>query len=47
MSANLENSAMATGLEQVSVHSSLKERQSMPKNAQTTAQLPSSHMLAK
>ena len=45
MSANLENSAVATGLEKVSFHSNPKER--MPKNAQTTGQLHSSHMLAK
>ena len=44
--ANLENSAVATGLEKVSFHSNSKERQ-MPKNAQTTAQLHSSHMLVK
>ena len=43
MPANLENSAVATGLEKVSFHSNPKE---MPKNAQTTAQLHSSHMLA-
>jgi len=42
MAANLENSAVATGLEKVSFHSNPKERQ-MPKNAQTTAQLHSSH----
>ena len=42
--ANLENSAVVTGLEKVSVHSNPKERS---KNAQTTAQLHPSHMLAK
>ena len=39
--ANLENSAVATGLEKDSFHSNAKERQSqrmaMPKNVQTTA----------
>ena len=44
MPANLENSAVATGLEKVSFHSNLK-RKAMPKNAQTTAQFHSSHML--
>ena len=44
--ANLENSAVATGLERVSFHSSPNERQCQ-KNAQTTAQLHSSHTLAK
>ena len=43
MPANLENSAVATGLEKVSFHSNSKE--SIPRNAQTTAQLHSSHML--
>ena len=43
MPANFKNSAVATGLEKVSFHSNPKEK----KNAQTTAQLPSSHMLAK
>ena len=42
MSANLENSAVATGLEKVSVHSKSKERQ-----CQTTAKLHSSHTLVK
>ena len=46
MPANLENSAVATGLEKVSFHSNPKERQRQ-KNAQTTAQLHSSHMLVK
>ena len=31
---------MATGLEKVSFHSNPKERKAMPKNAQTTTQLP-------
>ena len=46
MPANLENSAVATGLEKVSFHSNPKERQ-CKKNAQTTAQLHSSHTLVK
>ena len=37
--------AVATGLEKVSFHSNPKK--AMPKNVQTTAQLHSSHMLAK
>ena len=37
MPANLENSAVATGLEKVSFHSNPKK--AVPKNAQTTAQL--------
>ena len=45
MPANLENSAVATGLEKVSVLQS--QRKAMPKNAQTTAQLHSSHTLIK
>ena len=45
MPANLENSALATGLEKVHFHSNPKERQ-WQKNAQTTAQLHSSHTLA-
>ena len=47
MPANLENSAVATGLEKVSFHSNQSQRKAMPKNTQTTAQLHSSHMLAK
>ena len=47
MPANLGNSAVATGLEKVSFHSSPQERQAMPKNVQTTAQLLLFHMLAK
>ena len=46
MPANLENSAVATGLEKVSFNFNLKEGQCQ-KNVQTTAQLHSSHMLAK
>ena len=46
MPANLKNSAVATGLEKVSFHSN-PQRKAMLKNAQTTAQLHSSHMLAK
>ena len=46
MPANLENSAVSPGLEKVSFHSNLK-RKAMPKNAQTTTQLHSSHMLVK
>ena len=44
MSANLENSAVATGLEKVQF-SFQSQRKAMTKNAQTTAQLHSSHML--
>ena len=47
MPANLENSAVATGLEKVSFHSNPKEGKAMSKNAQTTAPLHSSHMLVK
>ena len=43
MPANLENWAVAAGLENVSFIPILKK--AMPKNAQTTAQLHSSHML--
>ena len=43
MPENLENSAVASGLEKVSFHSNPKERQcqrkAVPKNVQTTAQL--------
>jgi len=45
MSANLENTAVATGLEKV--FSFQFQKKAMPKNAQTTAQLYSSHTLAK
>ena len=41
MPANLENSAVTTGLEKASFHSSPKE--AMSKNVQTTTQLHSSH----
>ena len=44
MPANLENSAVATGKGQFSFQS---QRKAMPKNAHTTAQLHSSHTLAK
>ena len=46
MPANLENSAVTTGLEKVNFHFQ-SQRKAMPKNVQTTAQLHSSHMLAK
>ena len=46
MPANLENSAVAAGLEKVSFHSNPK-RKEMPKNVQTSAQLHSSYTLAK
>ena len=36
MPANLENSAVATGLEKVSFHSNPKERQCQTKNVQIT-----------
>ena len=45
MSANLENSTMATGLEKVSFHSNPKK--GMPKNVQATIQLHLFHMLAR
>ena len=45
MPANLENSAVAMGLEGQFSFQSL--RKAMPKNAQTTAQLHSSHKLEK
>ena len=45
MPENLENSAVATGLEKVTSFQS--KRKGMPKNAQTTTQLHSSHRLAK
>ena len=44
MSANLENSAVATALEKGFIPSQGK---AMPKNIQTTAQLHSSHTLVK
>ena len=43
MPPNWENSAVATGLEKVSFHSN-PQKKATPKNAQTTAQLHSSHM---
>ena len=46
MPANLENSAVAIGLEKVQF-SFQSQRRAMPKNVQTTAQFHSSHMLAK
>ena len=46
MSANLENSAVAIGL-QKGQFSFQSKRKAMPKNAQTTAQLHSSHTLVK
>ena len=46
MPANLENSAVATGLEKVSFHSK-SQRKAIPEDAQTTAQLHSSQMLVK
>ena len=42
MPANLENSAVATGLEKA-VFIPIPKKKAMPKNAQTTAQLHSSH----
>ena len=45
MPANLENAAAVTGLEKV--FSFQSQRKAMPKDVQTTAQLHSSHMLAK
>ena len=41
--ANLENSAVATGLEKVSLKNDQSQRRAMPKNVQTAAQLHSSH----
>jgi len=45
MPANMENAAVATGLEKL--FSFQSQRQTMPKNVQATAQLHSSHTLAK
>ena len=45
MSANLENSAVATGLEKVSFHSN-PQKKAMPKNVQMIEQLYSFHMMA-
>ena len=49
MTANLENAAVATGLEKVSFHSFSfqSQRKAKPKNVQTTAQLHSCHTLTK
>ena len=47
MPANLENSAVATELEKIGQFSFQFQRKAMPKNVQNTAQLHSSHMLAK
>ena len=44
MPENLENSGVATGLEKVSFSFQF-QRKAMPKNAQTTTQLHSSHTL--
>ena len=44
MPTNLENSAVATGLEKM--FSLKSQRKTLPKNVQTTAQLHSFHMLA-
>ena len=46
MPSNLEISAVATELEKISFHSN-PPKKAMPKNAQITPQLHSSHMLAK
>ena len=46
MPANLESSAVATGLENVSFHST-PQRKAMPNIAQTTTHFHSSHMLVK
>ena len=46
MPANLDNSAVATGLQKVSFHSSPKERHCQ-KNGKTTTQLHSLHTLVK
>ena len=46
MPANSENSAVVTGLEKLSFQFQ-SQRKAMPKNAQTTAQLQSSHTLIK
>ena len=46
MPANLENSAMVTGLEKDWI-SFQPPKKAMPKNVQTTAQLHSSHTLVK
>ena len=45
MSANLENSAVATGLEKVGFHSN--PQKAMSRNIQITPQIHSFHMLAR
>ena len=47
MPANLENSAVAIGLEKVSFPVCLSQRKARPKNVQTAVQLCSFHMLAR
>ena len=47
MSANLEHSKVATGLEKVNFHPKNPKERQCQKNAQTTTQLHSFHMLAK
>ena len=46
MPANMENSAVATGLEK-GIFSFQSQRKAMPKNVQITVQLHSSHMPAR
>jgi len=46
MPENLENSAVATGLEKASFPKK-SQRRAMPKNVQTSAELHSSHTLAR
>ena len=46
MTANLENSAVATGLEKVSFQFQ-SQRKALPKNVQTATQLHSFHKLAR
>ena len=47
MSENLENSAVATGLEKMFSWGLESPRKAIPKNAQITSQLHSSHTLVK
>ena len=47
MPTNMENSATATGLENVCQFSFQSQRRAMPKNVQSTAQLHSFHMLVR
>ena len=47
MPANLEKSAVAAGLEKVSLKNDQPQRKAMQKNVQTVAQLHSSHTPAK